>query len=468
MLTIRRACEADCALIRRLADEVFPATYRGIITPSQMEYMMEWMYGAEVLAREMCGEFAWFIASADGEPCGYLSVQHEAEDLFHLQKIYVLPRFQGIGAGEFLFRHAVEYIRSVHPAPCRMELNVNRNNRALRRALLIALLAVVLIGLLILARISYLGRYAVYSPDGVYFDKTQKLQREDVPAAAPAADPEEYPFETILSASSGEEETGPDTVQLQGYYISTTMLANGVDEVRQALQDADGYNAVLIDVKSPLGNFYYSTDIADAQTADADISACDALIRELTETPDLIVVARVPAFSDPNFVAKHYSSALTTTSGDLWMDERRCYWLRPDSIDAQSYLAAIALELDSLGFDEVLFDNFYVPSDSSIAWDTEAITPVAALEDCAENLTANLTGSSIRLALGTSVPSVAQYASRVFVTTERANDVLSVTDAMTEVLPDPATQLVFVTTSHDTRFDASGVIRPLLGDSSGE
>ena len=102
------------------------------------------------------------------------------------------------------------------------------------------------------------------------------------------------------------------------------------------------------------------------------------------------------------------------------------------------------------------------------AWDTEAITPVAALEDCAENLTANLTGSSIRLALGTSVPSVAQYASRVFVTTERANDVLSVTDAMTEVLADPATQLVFVTTSHDTRFDASGVIRPLLGDSSGE
>ena len=117
------SCEADCALIRRLADEVFPATYRGIITPSQMEYMMEWMYGAEVLAREMCGEFAWFIASADGEPCGYLSVQHEAEDLFHLQKIYVLPRFQGIGAGEFLFRHAVEYIRSVHPAPCRMAVS---------------------------------------------------------------------------------------------------------------------------------------------------------------------------------------------------------------------------------------------------------------------------------------------------------------------------------------------------------
>ena len=54
------------------------------------------------------------------------------EALFHLQKIYVLPRSQGIGAGAFLFRHAVEYIRSVHPAPCLMELNVNRRNPALR------------------------------------------------------------------------------------------------------------------------------------------------------------------------------------------------------------------------------------------------------------------------------------------------------------------------------------------------
>ena len=183
----------------------------------------------------------------------------------------------------------------------------------------------------------------------------------------------------------------------------------------------------------------------------------------LTETPDLIVIARVPAFSDPNFVAKHYSSALTTTSGDLWMDERRCYWLRPDSLDARSYLAAIALELDARGFDEVLFDNFTVPDDDSVAWDTETMTQVAALEDCAETLGANLTGSSIRLALGTTVPSVAQYASRVYVTTEKANDVMTVTEAMREVLPDASTQLVFVTTSHDTRFDAAGVIRPLLG-----
>ena len=81
MLTIRRAVETDCGLIRSLADEVFPATYREIITSSQMDYMMKWMYAPEVLRREMRTGVAWFIASSDGEPCGYLSVQQEAEEL---------------------------------------------------------------------------------------------------------------------------------------------------------------------------------------------------------------------------------------------------------------------------------------------------------------------------------------------------------------------------------------------------
>lgn len=131
MLTIRQAAETDCALIRRLAGEVFPATYRDILTPAQSDYMMEWMYSVASLREQFRRGHVWFIASSDGEPCGYVSVERQGEVLFHLQKIYVLPRFQGIGAGEFLFNQAVAYIRSVHPGPCRMELNVNRHNRAL-------------------------------------------------------------------------------------------------------------------------------------------------------------------------------------------------------------------------------------------------------------------------------------------------------------------------------------------------
>ena len=87
MLTIRQAAETDCPLIRRMAEEVFPATYRGILTPAQLNYMMEWMYSEASLREQFRAGHAWFIASSDGEPCGYLSVERQGEALFHLQKI---------------------------------------------------------------------------------------------------------------------------------------------------------------------------------------------------------------------------------------------------------------------------------------------------------------------------------------------------------------------------------------------
>ena len=98
MFTIRKATTADCALIQKLAQQIFPVTYKDILTPEQTDYMMEWMYS----------------------------------NLFHLQKIYVLPYYQGAHCGSFLFREAIKYIKEVHPGPCLMELNVNRNNKALQ------------------------------------------------------------------------------------------------------------------------------------------------------------------------------------------------------------------------------------------------------------------------------------------------------------------------------------------------
>lgn len=130
---IRRATTDDIPLIREMADVVFPHTYREILSPLQLTYMMEWMYSPESLLKQMEEEgHVYFIAEdADGMPCGYVSVQRQGDALFHLQKIYVLPPWQGKHCGSFLFREAVDYIRRVHPAPCLMELNVNRNNKAL-------------------------------------------------------------------------------------------------------------------------------------------------------------------------------------------------------------------------------------------------------------------------------------------------------------------------------------------------
>ncbi|MDE6348291.1 MAG: GNAT family N-acetyltransferase [Bacteroides sp.] len=132
MFTTRKATIADCALIQKLAQQTFPVTYRDILTPEQIAYMMEWMYAPANIRRQMEEEGHVYLLAYDAcEAAGYVSVQQQGDDLFHLQKIYVLPSYQGAHCGSFLFREAVRYIKEVHPSSCLMELNVNRYNKAL-------------------------------------------------------------------------------------------------------------------------------------------------------------------------------------------------------------------------------------------------------------------------------------------------------------------------------------------------
>lgn len=129
MFTRRKATIEDCALIRKLAQEVFPLTYQNILSQEQIDYMMDWMYSEDNLRKQMEEEgHIYLLAYEECEAAGYVSVRPDGPDLFHLEKIYVLPYFQGAHCGSFLFREAVKYIQEVHPAPCRMELNVNRHN----------------------------------------------------------------------------------------------------------------------------------------------------------------------------------------------------------------------------------------------------------------------------------------------------------------------------------------------------
>lgn len=130
MISIRKATAEDIALIRTLAEVVFPATYEPLLPEGQVGYMMEWMYSAESLARQMAEGHTYYIASIDGEPCGYLSVERQEASLYHLQKLYVLPAYQGQGVGEQLFRQAVAHVQQQVQLPATLELNVNRENRA--------------------------------------------------------------------------------------------------------------------------------------------------------------------------------------------------------------------------------------------------------------------------------------------------------------------------------------------------
>ena len=132
MFKIRKATLEDIEMINRLAWIVFPHTYKEILSTEQMEYMMDWMYSPENLHKQMTEDgHIYFLAFEGNEPADYLSIQPEGEHTYHLQKIYVLPSFQGQKLGKLLFEQAIKAIKELHPEPCQMRLNVNRQNKAL-------------------------------------------------------------------------------------------------------------------------------------------------------------------------------------------------------------------------------------------------------------------------------------------------------------------------------------------------
>lgn len=152
---IRRADKTDMPIIRAMAEVAFRHTYREILSSEQMEYMMEWMYSAESLERQLQEGHVYGILNREGKDVGYVSYNRERleddEVVFHLQKIYLLPEWQGVGLGERLLTWAEERMRDEVKAlqaretekgalkaqeaekealKARYELNVNRQNGA--------------------------------------------------------------------------------------------------------------------------------------------------------------------------------------------------------------------------------------------------------------------------------------------------------------------------------------------------
>jgi GNAT superfamily N-acetyltransferase len=132
MKTIRHATPDDCALIYELAVPSWKVAYSEILSGEQMDYMLKKMYSEESLTRQMREGHIFFIVLCDDIPSGFISFHPQGENLYILEKLYILPHTQGTGAGRFLVEQAEEYIRNLHPAGRHFlfELNVNRNNKA--------------------------------------------------------------------------------------------------------------------------------------------------------------------------------------------------------------------------------------------------------------------------------------------------------------------------------------------------
>ena len=337
-----------------------------------------------------------------------------------------------------------------------------RTRRLLRRAL-IAALWLAAIGLLLWACwMVWIQRYVVYTRDGVKIDfdrSTVDIVGEEARPLAPRD-----PISIYFTPKDEITEMGAKLYQILGYYVPTDALLYDISAVSGQIDLLTPGSAVMIDLKSIYGNFFYSTRIDGASVAEAiNTKMVDNIIKKLTSN-DYYAIARVPAFREMDFDT---TACLSDEDGYPWHDEEYCVWLDPTDDQTMAYLIQICNELRNLGFDEVVFYEFRFPESSNYVFDSELTKP-QALAETAATLVSTCTAEGFAVSFESDSSFVLpEGQSRLYLDGISAEQAASV--ASTIPVLDPKANIVFKATSNDTRYNEFSALRVMdVGQNSPE
>lgn len=334
-----------------------------------------------------------------------------------------------------------------------------RTRRNMKRAAYFALVTALVLTLVWGCWIVWVNRHIVYSREGAVLDF--ELTSRDPGQGELALPPENRePVSIYYNDGSELEELDTSMRQISGYYITADMMANDMDTIRATIAALPVGSGVMMEVKSIRGSFHYTSGIDGAPlTSSLDNEAVDALIADIASR-NLYLIASVPAFRDRHYGLNHTNDGLPFIggSGALWLDTSGCYWLDPAKTGTIDYLTRITGELKRLGFDEVVFTDFCFPETDQLDYSGDKVSAIQnaakkLVEECATDRFAVsfvASGSTIQRVTGRS---------RLYLTGVDASAASAAAAGYT--LTDPAIDLVFVTDSYDTRYDAWSVLRPM-------
>lgn len=304
----------------------------------------------------------------------------------------------------------------------------------------------------------WLGRFIVYSGNEAKLDFGWVSHEADAIVAVP---PEEATVAIHFNEGEDTVETTTELAPVSGFYVTANDMIENIDLVTDTIQQLPKDSAVMLDLKSVVGNFYYSTKIEGATVSDkVDAAAVDKLIKTVTQG-DYYAIAKIPAFRDRLFGLENDSNGYTlahSSGGYMWSDEGGCYWMNPTADSAIGYLISIVKELQSLGFDEVVFTDFSFPPTDDIFFEGDRSQ---AIINAASTMvtTCSTDKFTVSFASGDSTFPLPAGRSRLYLTGVEADNVQSAADRVT--LTDKQIHLVFLTDTNDTRFDTFNVIRPI-------
>ena len=304
--------------------------------------------------------------------------------------------------------------------------------------------------------ILWLGRFVVYSREGVRLDFDWVVPGSYVAAVPPEEQPVNIRYD---DGSEPVAEKSTELEQLTGCTVTINMLTGDLSAVDEVIRQQPKGTAIALELKSGTGNFFYKTAMPKAHVSNkVDTAAMESLLSYLAKA-DYYTIAMIPAFRDRAYGLDNTSYGIHHSSGGyLWAGDDKCYWLDPAKNGTRSWLVQIASELRDLGFDEVVFTDFCFPPTEDILYEGDKL---AVLNETAEHLVYNLATEEFCVSFlcneeGFRLP---EGRTRLYRDKVDASMAQSVAEGLT--IPNPQIHLVYLTEAMDTRFDAFGVLRPL-------
>jgi diamine N-acetyltransferase len=130
MYHIKTATINDIPVIQDLTEKIWRPTYQPILTPEQIEYMIDMMYSTSSLNKQITElQHQFLILQDDNTPIGFAAYSTtDIPHIFKLHKIYLDGSYQGKGIGKFLLEQVAQQVKE--RGANILELDVNRFNKA--------------------------------------------------------------------------------------------------------------------------------------------------------------------------------------------------------------------------------------------------------------------------------------------------------------------------------------------------
>ena len=160
---------------------------------------------------------------------------------------------------------------------------------------------------------------------------------------------------------SAQEPGADETKSLRAAELPLSAVQDGtaLSQLEQA-----GADALILEMKDSQGSLAWQSGESLAAMVTTGSEAVNAALEEWNRG-DVYTIARVCAFRDNTLPYQDNRVALKAGYGN-WRDEEKLRWLDPDSEAAREYIIGLCRELAQLGFDEIMLDQCWFPTQGKL------------------------------------------------------------------------------------------------------